>query len=555
MPTIPGLDKDKCRQRNRIAARRGGIEATPVRFLKATELSSVDLRRTHRLGDLPKNDEEAMARINASLPDGATPLAADDVYIHYVEAANSNFISDRFAFLATSTLKNIAAGAEAGIAFMNSHRTGGYSTPSELPFGKSFAGAYERDNTAGTVTERALIGFYMLRGIQPNGSNGPSTDDLHRMIDGGSLFDVSVGLRPGPMGQVICDVCGNDYGSYDDCSHLAGTHRGMSEEDIAAQQALGVPGGQCTYRLENWDINEVSGVYDGAVPGAGFSKAFNLLDQLSDEDRAEFRAAFRELMDDEEVPPTGKASTGRSAGATRNPSTQKISPSGGSTGPVGAGTNLPETGKGAMNPMEKWKEKLVRALKAVGLNSIATAVFLDSSEDPAELAQTMAKEVDKQVDEKLQAHPLMGSCKLNNINTGEDLTAVLDRAKLGDRYFSKLKEDAVKEAIRAYGPDFSSIAETQVKNLGVVAVEELHASWQKMANEKYRIDGATPGEGASRQTQPTANAADAPPANGTPKSNWEKLTEEAESPWIEDGLQGTRAPGGIRSKCACFHRR
>ena len=90
-------------------------------------------------------------------------LADDDVFVHYLEAANSNFIADRFMFLDDSTLQNIASDAQAGFAFMNSHRTGGLSHPSELPFGRAFCGRFE---LAKDGSSRAIVGIYMLKGVK-----------------------------------------------------------------------------------------------------------------------------------------------------------------------------------------------------------------------------------------------------------------------------------------------------------------------------------------------------------------------------------------------------
>jgi hypothetical protein len=119
-------------------------------------------------------------------------LTEADIYIHYALVANNTFLSDRWMFLHRSTLRNIATDAATATAFMNSHRTGGLSHPAELPMGRTFAGRFEQ---YGDGTMRTLVGMYMQVGLAPNGAQGPTTDDLHRMIWGGTLFDCSVG-RP-----------------------------------------------------------------------------------------------------------------------------------------------------------------------------------------------------------------------------------------------------------------------------------------------------------------------------------------------------------------------
>lgn len=233
------------------------------------------------VGKLPASDAEALTIINGLRAEGAVALTEEDVYIHYLEAANDNFVSDRFCFLGESTLKNIAQGAAEGFAFLNSHNTGTYVRPPDLPLGRTFCGRYETlpaEGEESSPTRRAVVGIYMVRGVLPNGSNGPGTDDMHRMIDARTVFDCSVGLYEG---KAICDVCGNGVWDYDEeyrflCPHLPGTTYRMTEDEIATQLERGVTEGCASYTIEEGRANEVSAVYDGAVPGAGFVKAASL---------------------------------------------------------------------------------------------------------------------------------------------------------------------------------------------------------------------------------------------------------------------------------------
>lgn len=283
------LNSEKCRQRKRLAARRDGVNSALMKFLPEMPKPVTCARAK---GSMPRSLNEAMAKINSS-PYVKEPLSSQDVFIHYAEAANDNFLNDRYMFMGANTLKNIAAAAEKGIAFMNSHATGGLSSPAELPYGRTFAGRYEEVIQAdGSVRRRALIGMYMLRGVSPNGALGPSTDDLHAAIQGGTLFDVSVGLYGG---EAICDVCAGDLQT---CGHVPGTTHEMNGEQIDAQAERGVPAGRASYTYENGLCHEVSAVYDGAVPGAGFSKALRSVASLNDSELEELREAFRSLLGD-----------------------------------------------------------------------------------------------------------------------------------------------------------------------------------------------------------------------------------------------------------------
>jgi hypothetical protein len=265
------LDRDKCKRRNRLAGLRGNVETTPLRFLRADQLRVVTAS-----GALPKDDEAALELINSKIPG---TLSSDQVYIHYMEAGSTRYIDDRHAFLDPSTLKRIVKCAADGFAFMNSHRTGDVSTPSELPFGRTFVGQLQtvRDD-AGNSHKAAILGVYMLRGEMPNGANGPSTDAIHAGINGGTMFDVSLGLYGG---WKKCDVCQQDlYGVDQDgnyiCPHVPGSTRKMNKDQINAQKVRGVDTGCCTYSIMDATANEVSAVYDGAIPGAGFRKARDL---------------------------------------------------------------------------------------------------------------------------------------------------------------------------------------------------------------------------------------------------------------------------------------
>lgn len=280
--SIPGLNPARCAHRNALMSLRGK-EAAPVRLFGSAERFFA--RETpggiliDEAGDLPTTREESLARIRAMQPPGAEPLKDEEVFLHFCESANSNFVTDRFMFLGSTTLLNIAKAGEAGVAFMNMHRSGDFSTPGELPYGRTFAGRYEQYLLEdGQIFERAIQGVYMLSGMKPAGDQGPDSDTIHRLIQAGIVSDVSVGISRGAAGWRRCDVCQNNYDRSSECGHYAGSLYNVTPEDQERQKARGVLGGQATYTLEDWEQSEVSAVYDGAVPGAGFAKAHDALE-------------------------------------------------------------------------------------------------------------------------------------------------------------------------------------------------------------------------------------------------------------------------------------
>jgi hypothetical protein len=296
---MPLYNQDKCRQRTRLAARQG-FEAFPLRLAGATPPAAPEKGRLISARGTMPTGAAALERIN-SLQLAANPLTAEQVHVKYLEAGNTNFVSSRSMFLHASTLKNIAGAADAGFAFMNSHRTGGLSSPSELPMGRTFAGRYESWAMAGgQAFSRVVLGIYMLAGEYPNGQSGPSTDSLAAGIDAGTIFDVSLGIYGG---QAICDVCGFDFQATDNegrylCLHVPGTTRRMSRDQIQAQKAKGVPEGIATYSIHNGTAGEISAVFDGAVPGAGFRRALTAMKGglLDSRELAQVQLAYGHLL-------------------------------------------------------------------------------------------------------------------------------------------------------------------------------------------------------------------------------------------------------------------
>lgn len=298
----------RCEARNRYDSLKLGVSAVPVRLYPKPPNLPEGSEQITAAGRIPKTDEAALELINSHLSE-SDHLTLDDVHLLYPEAANNNFISDRYMHLGESSLKNMAKDAQAKIPFMNSHRTGSMSSDAELNYGTSFAGRYEhwRDGN-GKDFKRAVMGVYMLKGTAPNGNSGPSTDDIARQIKGGVLNDVSVGFTAGGGTWYECDVCGENMDDYDLCPHVPGTHYKMDDDQVQAQKDRGVSNGYASYTLQDGHIGEVSAVYNGAVPGAGFKKAvrFSKKGLLGQPVLLEARESYKGLASARDFRPGGK---------------------------------------------------------------------------------------------------------------------------------------------------------------------------------------------------------------------------------------------------------
>lgn len=158
--------------------------------------------------------------------------------------------------MAPSTLKNFADDAEQGIAFLRNHLT------SEDPVGASVSGSFVGGQGNGVA--RTLADFYAL--------SDPETAPYIAKLQAGVVRDLSVGFH---SGEWICTICHRDmmdWMSADGCMHLLGV-------SYTPRDATGHPSGDpqvARATIENAHLAEVSGVYDGATPGAMIGKARSL---------------------------------------------------------------------------------------------------------------------------------------------------------------------------------------------------------------------------------------------------------------------------------------
>lgn len=187
------------------------------------------------------------------------PSIFDDAPPFFWRAQISNNRLDTYGTkMHTTSLKNYAQDAEAGVSFQNSHRI------FELPFGRSVVGRFY--GAQGNGIARTEADFYTLPGLT---LNGVSTDDLIRGMRSGIVKDVSIGFWGGTQ---ECSECGRSVWDWD-CEHIPMTYgwQGVAEEDESKLPAF--------VWVKNAHLAETSSVYDGATPGAAVMKARMLAEQ------------------------------------------------------------------------------------------------------------------------------------------------------------------------------------------------------------------------------------------------------------------------------------
>lgn len=167
-----------------------------------------------------------------------------------------------------TSLRNYAQDAVDGLAFMDSHHTGGMSMgPPEQPLGHSFDGRFVGPSGAGParVEER----FYAFRGQEPNGRNKLTVDQLVFNMRAGTSRDISIGFMPG---WYRCNIDGLNWLRDMACRHWPGFEYpklNAKGEETGEQQLAYL-----------WVMDahqtEASAVYDGATPGCMVGKARRL---------------------------------------------------------------------------------------------------------------------------------------------------------------------------------------------------------------------------------------------------------------------------------------
>jgi hypothetical protein len=168
--------------------------------------------------------------------------ATHNIFYFRAEISNDQ-LDTHFTHMSESTLRNYAADAQRGVAFLRGHNW------KELPLGYSYGASMGVEGGR----QRVVADFYTIEGLS-------ETNDLILRMRANLVRDVSVGFSGG---TARCDICGNDFW---ECRHFPG----MKYEEKKGNVVSNV---LATFTIEDARLNEVSGVFDGSTPDAMILKA------------------------------------------------------------------------------------------------------------------------------------------------------------------------------------------------------------------------------------------------------------------------------------------
>jgi hypothetical protein len=434
------------------------------------------------------------------------PSIFEEFNPYFWRAQISNTTLDTFyTHMDVSTLRNFASDAEAGVAFMTSHDV------RRLPLGASLAGRFVNGRSGSPA--RVEADFFTLRGLN---TNGVSADEFINGVRAGIVTDVSVGFYGG---QVICDVCGRDLFDWD-CWHIPGLETFVVDKDgnKTTERIIATAG---IYRAR---LSEVSGVFDGATPGATILKAEReVREVLSRSADTKIRPEMVGLLEQRyriKLP-----ALNRTFASVEVPKEEEQE------------TVVSET-------QAQVAPEVVEPERQTDLAEVVEAIEARRSDDAAETEVPSTDNLETVVEETPQADTeededmtttndtLRAALAKAGVSV-EDGNDVLDRAvaaiedlprlralaDTGRQYRADLIEETIREGIRAKGDDFA--AETYRGLLGGIddidMIKRMRDDFKGFADATFAGGRVTPGE-APAETEETPVVVETPETQPTRRS-------------------------------------
>jgi hypothetical protein len=465
---------------------------------------------------------EQLAKINKL---ARRKLSESEIFVFPSKLAGDMIIPDRYVQLTKELLDVFAANANKGVSFLLDHSwknggflgVGGRPKPA-IPYGRTFESQFGPPTEEGETL--SLNGStYMLRGVDIDSIN---TDGLIRSIEGGTLFDTSIGFG---FNVGICSICGNDIFHSDDCPHYPGETYKIKDENGSEKEVLcwikaNPPGG----------LYEHSGVFDGAYPGSLILSA-SAGDVLENE-----HGIYEVIMDLKDIDPS-------------KPIIATYSPRVGLLTMVKKGNHQKKFGVSGLIEHAKASATSRDNIFAIGdklgisrdqVKNIANLVLegdennmsketmailtklgikLEEGKEYTEaealsMVEAMQKKTQDQIDAaKVAANvpapvPFMAQQQATE-KLGKEMSAddVLKLAKEGQNYRDELVKEALKMGVRAQGESFKQ--ETWERNFALMEVQDIKdtmSTWEAQA--KAAIPGGRQTDPASGQGQAKAEIPD-----------------------------------------------
>lgn len=394
---------------------------------------------------------------------------------------SNNRLDAYYTKMASSSLRNYAADAAAGVSFQNSHRT------FELGFGRSLTGVYEES----AELARVVAEFYTIPGLR---LNEVSTDDFILGVRSGLVKDVSIGFYDG---YFRCALCGRNIWDWE-CPHIPGV-KYPQRDDVGS-----IIGEELAFAwVENARLAEASAVYDGATPGAAILKAQQEAEggRLRPEVASLLEARYRIKL-----PGAGRHWSGASLSVERRREGEM---------PGQETEAIPEVVGGASTPdapetLEAWEvgaqreliETLVRQLGVPANGSLVEAVAdlqRQAREQQAALANAEALARSQAATlERLQPF------EQRALDAEQQVAELRPLADDGRQYRTDLLAEALAEGVRAYGAGFAS--ETYrglLETAPLATVKRLRDDWREIGDRllpggRLTVDRAAPAVEPSR---------------------------------------------------------
>lgn len=440
-----------------------------VKGLAEYDLDAPEMRfPAHILQGNRLTDDELFKIVTDKFARETSNLSPADIFFFPAEISNQN-LDSYYTKMAESSLKNYAEDATNGVSFQNSHKT------RDLGVGYVINGEYVE------TQKKVLADIYTVRGLKLNADL--DTDNFIRGVQAGLIRDVSIGFKGGIDYKETCNLCGENYWSYE-CRHVAGMMYEIADNPNADPSIQNSNEQLAFVWVENARLSEVSAVYDGATPDAMIlTKAMReeRAGRLSSTMRTELQKRFH--IDFHEP---GKAF----AGSDRRTKEER---------PL---ENEEERSDESMKTdLEKAQEALIEAqnaralaeTKATEAETKSTAAETRATEAENKLATAEARVTELESAARVQADGIEG-IEVTDDSKAEDLmrsvrSTFTETKALADQA-TELRnaeiDEALKSGVRAYGDDFDQEKKRAfLEKLDLAEIRDTHNDWEARATGTF----------------------------------------------------------------------